>query len=932
MKTMKFMKIYSFIILCHSTITLQMQETIQKKNTAESLQILEYISETDIWKNDINLRKIILNGKEINFNSYKINLNQQDNELEYNQNEYTTTKTEHEQIKNKLMKENETENTNIQDFKKLYRKKLSIVYEMSKVMYLALKCKYSDLIIDSLKVCLNIIVSCQKTYNNSHERGATCVQHTVKYFISKKKYFVKMIFNLFCFMERFTNLKYADQLLLKALASINLFLFHRKNYNTDNYLEHRYIEIEKETFVQMINFVERFRCKKCPITNHHYYSNDKEIKVDSDEVVINAFNPIFVRHQLYFDQIDVENFGNPNYDPEISEYYEDMYDTEHLILGFIFNNNNKYSDICNIQVKFDNMTDAMFLYKLFNYTKNSYDIKTIFNFQMLIISVIIDLSHMKFNYFNNTNNCKDDMCLVKLIQLVTTMKIFVGTYLPENYPRNTVNPLQQLYSLIYKDIESYSKKNDTILSDKTLSKINTNTVLECKLYTFIETLSVSDLILDISQHKHFKSFVRFFKVFLSESSTLKEYNFNSVHDERESFSGNICFAMSQFRENLFLFQVLLSSRIQKVFKYKPYNGTDFGILNAIDSMNESFEYLYQEYGNIDKIRNILVPISIYFKNVKYSNLNAQNGMLVQYSLLTANLLENFEINNCIAINYSFEMYPKISTDIKIFKFDQRNDIVDFNHTYIIELITRVVKSPREEYKRSPLKWISKFIPANFYKYYNSQFNSKSLNWDGTEDEMNSVIMSVTQEIIDYNYLIRLQLFKLKWFVYNLFKKMLYIAEHKNYYLLTSHNYFENDITLFTIQEDLRRLVNHSFPRHITTYLKFIFHAYNTSVFTVSDNPKVNEEINTKIQQTISNIKEQLEYLDITSIEDFASNSIDAPNKIPEYSKPPVSKIISIDRIHEELEEDYKFLSEILTPTVNSKSRLLLSKNDYFFIY
>lgn len=83
-----------------------------------------------------------------------------------------------------------------------------------------------------------------------------------------------------------------------------------------------------------------------------------------------------------------------------------------------------------------------------------------------------------------------------------------------------------------------------------------------------------------------------------------------------------------------------------------------------------------------QIEKIIVPISIRFKKINYSNFDVNGINLAQYSLLTANLLENFEINNCAMVKYSYEMYTEIIlNDKQIYVFNHQlmtYDIIDFD--------------------------------------------------------------------------------------------------------------------------------------------------------------------------------------------------------------------------------------------------------------
>jgi len=364
---------------------------------------------------------------------------------------------------------------------------------------------------------------------------------------------------------------------------------------------------------------------------------------------------------------------------------------------------------------------------------------------------------------------------------------------------------------------------------------------------------------------------------------------------------------------------MMVKRKDETFRHNKFNGTNLAILKAIDIINSSMSHLYKEYRQFNEIRNILVPLSIRFKNAMRSSTEGLNSLVLeQQSLLAANLLEHIEINNCSAINYNSDVFLEIFNDQNMLQRDGNGVAIDFNRKYIVDKMSCPTQIPDEKDKYAPSTWVNKYIPNDFFKYYNSQFNSDTINWDGTEDRVDDVFLSTKQAVIDHNYLLRFSLFKLKWFVYNIFKKMLYVAVHRNEYLLNPGHE-----TLTAIQKQLSRFNDLPFPKRIREYLKPIFAAYEV-IFDESD--AVDYDNYSKEIQNM--IKKELEYLDVVSIENTLDddNNVRLVNADDNDGSPK-----SVTFLRREFEEDYNFLKTVLNFTENGK--ILLNGNaDFFYIY
>jgi len=343
---------------------------------------------------------------------------------------------------------------------------------------------------------------------------------------------------------------------------------------------------------------------------------------------------------------------------------------------------------------------------------------------------------------------------------------------------------------------------------------------------------------------------------------------------------------------------------------RQFNNSNFAILKAIESMQFSLAYLYDKYGYNNEFTKILVPISIFLHNPNtiHSKLNDYKALVLEHQiLLTLNLLEHFEIDNCLIVEYNYEIFQKQLQNTQLYTVYNYEITIDYDIQYI-ETQMNLVEILNETTKYAPLTWIEKFIPNDYFKYHNSRFNSKRIYWDGIESKLEDVLLNLNENkyIIDNNYLVRFILLKLKWFVHNVFKKMLYIAIHFNVYPF-DEVFNETNRTLLQIKDILSMFQSLSFPELIKKYLNFIIHSYK-SIFDKNLNVK-------KQQKIITMIKNELIYLDVNTSNDMYDNE-----------DPNTKNVISLDQIYDELEEDRNFLIQVLKYFKNNS----IIPNEIFF--
>lgn len=895
---MKFSILYMLVFWCYSTSANQKTQEELYHNNVEKLKVLQCINNSDAWQKHFRTQKVIYNEDLTNL--YK-KPTQHDGNMKQNGNKMPEKSQQIEDAL-KLIEQN--------------RRVTNIVFKTSNIVYLTIKCKYSGLIIDSLRVFNDIISSCQTIKESTYRNN--CINDTMKHFVEQKPYFVRMMHNLFNFIEAFPNVKFANLILLKSLIRINLFLnYHKISIKMNKNYSVR-LENAKNTIVQMMNFVERFRCQKCNVFNYKYDSDNSEIteKFENHEnhdsfeqLIIDIFKPMSESLESCSELISMKSLDSQKTNWEIFDFSEEMLTLKP-----------KYSKINDIMVKGKNMAREMKFRDILVNALYSYDLKTIFDFQMLFIHVIIDLCNIHFIRLGKTKMRNDDgTSLVTAMRLLAKIRVFIAL-LPNNY--NQQSELLELYDSIDVEIQSSSESpREYLLRERVVDKIKINTIVNWESQRSLKDIWVSDLIIDVVHHDYFRSFAMVLKLFLSEPNALYEYRSYNVKRSMVNTNGEICFAMSQLRQNLILFQILVSGRKE------ADDGTDFALLKATDSMNVYLAHFYNDYGANYEIVKMLVPISIRFRNISGSNMDEDGySMLAQQSLLTTNILEHFEINNCALVEFSDELYSRVLSDDKIFHRDNNgldDDVTDFDENYIAEYLLRGRKTPKGDGKYAFLSWVDKFIPNYFSKYYNSALNSKTINWDGTEDRVNDVALSVKEDNIDYDYLVRFQMFKLKWSVYNVFKKMLYIAVHRVDYQQLEAQYFigpEDPVVLGTILDDLTKIQRLPFPKPIRKYLTPIFLKYS-KIFAPTDSPGAKKSVQELAQLCVYMIREQMEYLEVTVMERL----------FDEYEMGEKKPKITLETIHQELVDDYNFISIMLNPPKEGAIKLI-SEYDFFYVY
>ncbi|VVC42409.1 Hypothetical protein CINCED_3A014635 [Cinara cedri] len=945
---------------------------------------LKRIVEADVWKNDLSTRDVLFKGKITRLEDRPI-------------------KFPAEQTGSDSESDDGLADRNAEDF--VNRKTLMKVSETSKLMYTALGCKFSDLIVETLRHFAKINTECQ---NIELTRSAEkCVNGAVAVLIAHKRYFVKMMYNLFVFADAFPNLKFADQTLVKSLMSVNSYL-HYLGKN-ERYRGDVKLNPHKKVLAQMINLVERSRCRKCPVIHDRLYFprrkgeipiSKQAVNDDFESTIRGILSPVTRQLESYYEDIDVTSLITPDAasSSDRRPYDDGMYDTENVLLGFVFDarydDYTAYSAVGTVELKQSvryvnighrnssrtNVVAAMsiksanniinpsvpnsasdrrnkaktLLIDVYQKAARDYDLEAMYDYQTLLVTVVGELFSAQFYHFFNESAGKcygspEGDGFLALLQLVTVYGVFVNVLLPDNFPPDRANAARRLYGLVTRDLEHFS-----VLSADTLAghRENVRIIDNWHSQEFVEKLkhiSLNRLISNVVHHENFDGFRRLFRLFLGEPNTLRGYRMHNENDgdEEGKTTGPVCLSAYKLRQSMFLLQILMFGHAKKLVPHRQLNGTDFAVLTAVDGVNEKLANAYDRYAyDYDEIKAILVPVSMRLRNVKIDDGDGYNNcLLTQYCLLTANLLEHFEINNCTLIHFSDEMYAELTDDRGLFVYDGQQRAVDFNVAFVNEFFAVDTREPsvldallpdrRIAHNTSPSTttwWVHRYFPDGIFVVYNGSFNSNKINWDGTVVTMNSALKTVTDsDVIEYGHLVRYQLVRLEWSVHSVFKKMLYVANHvRDYPLEPTGAGSDETVGLLTIKNDISTIQNLSFPVPIRTFLLPIFSEFTRMIDAIFDGPNDGENVERLICNCISTIEEQSRYLCAIVARDDSAGGNDTSEDIRNDGLPKPT-IISLGRIHCELLDDREYLTAVLKPSAGFNANII-SHNDFFYIY
>jgi len=762
-----------------------------------------------------------------------------------------------------------TDGNDLENVDKLNSIKIKIITSI----YMDLKCKYSDLIISTFTHFLDCVTLCynltevnenKDEHSNFTKNILQCVASIIRIVSTLKIYIVKMIIDLMQFKKIHPNLRSTDGTLLKSLISINLFLYHTITYVTkykpDEVLKEKgdekydksdtNFEINiKIVLAQMINLVERYSSKHCYIQNA--YTFDEHLERNIKDLVSKNIN---VYEEVYNFLINTMNHNFRIFFRYVSINYEDditiipieekfnIYDLNYLLFKDIFSIKEKYSFFPTLQVKWQDTDDWDQLINIYNKVKNTDDIKIIFDYQILLIEVIKYIYYIKFIniHINNYNGNNSEE--VKL--LLREFDKFIDKIIPNNYPTNVYSPIIRVRNSIYYDVHQGKHTNGKVFSDDTVIQLVKSPVIKSwgessDIDEKIDNIVMSEFLEDITKLQFFAHFIQIFELFSYESYTLGDYYLNhgiSVEKTEYSSNGIVCnTSFEQLRYNFVTFQEWLDNILQLnvdlvLNVIKPSD------LLIIESMHKNILWFYKTFLYNDRLNRIFFPLIINFAKLENDDVtNVYIFNLRQNMILALNLFEFYELNNCLLLKFNREIlrevkgtriihHGEVSRPYYSFSLLGYKDKLSKNLSEIFKT-HQVNENQKAVYSTSVKEFIpeAKPICSTITKIYGSDDIIKYVIWDGFKKSINEVynnISMTSNAMVDYQQLVRFQMFEIKWVITRVFEQLFVIILKMN-----EIGFNNDDHNLETILKRVRLFENLPFPEFIKSYIQISLYPY-----------------------------------------------------------------------------------------------------------
>jgi len=674
---------------------------------------------------------------------------------------------------------------------------MNVVLKAAKALSTAQKCKYSDLIIHTFRIFFKIFSSCLKLSIDNLKNDDVPLSNTIKtslYNIIKltielKTFTTRFIFNIYHLMNLIPTLKSTDHTLTKSLLSINLNLDRIKSYIDQHQYEASELDLlhfVQKVIAQMINLVERFRCKHCYIENYY----DDLVSLINNKMTCEKLNDTDNDRVGRSIEESIDNlkkfFNDPSYlinDILFSVY---MYDQKYMLLDDIFEIDIDTSFIIpDLIVEWKNATKWPTLDNVLKEVKSSYSLQNIFEYQVLLIEVIKSIFYIKYMKKELLTSTVD------IEKSLNEFDAFINKIIPKNYPTDLYGSIKKLRNSLYNYLElskSTSVLPFSIFSVQQLRKILINTAWvhnenceKSNINTTIESLPMNELVSRIVKLDNFKVFIQIFEELSYESNTLSDYDIQTVSNLKPiEESDNIpayCKHFSLLREKLLLFQILIVGFQQACDTQEEFDDSD--VKRAKTFIIEILMHLFQTYTNDEKLKKIILPLTIYFKYNDETNENLK--ILLQVLFLNINIIEHFELNHCDVVEYSIDVYyNKIKLVFghftHVFLEQERCKLDKLFWESKNEIIKNMIKPNTNYYHiKDERRDIHLMAVDQFIRTVDFISNSISDNpdqdvsdrvflWDGSMESIESVYSAITRCVIDYQYLVRHQCSIIKWFV------------------------------------------------------------------------------------------------------------------------------------------------------------------------
>lgn len=716
-------------------------------------------------------------------------------------------------------------------------------FKASKALYTAQKCKYSNLIIDVLRTFFESISVCQKQIiENSRKNMQLSVKikkslnQIIKRIVDFKKYIVKFIFNIKSFMKLTPILKSTDHTLTKSLLSINVCLHHIKciivQHNNTSEINSK-IDVQK-LIAQMMNMVERFRCKYCYIRD--YYNSTKFRRKQIYDSILNDTNVNGVDSlientlkglDIYFDDFTLLS----HFLVSGTVFDEEMYDPKYILLANIFEIEDN-SFISTLFVRWKNRTDWLQLIEVYNTVSKSYNLQIIYEYQVFLVEVIKNLFYIQV--MNKNINSFDNIRAI-----LEEFEKFIDQFIPKNYPTDLYDQMKKLRNSLHNDLQSIG--SPPALSNYTIELIRNVSIITTldgdskpcdKQLTAIDKLSMTDFMKKIAALYKFKNFIEIFEELSYESNSLEDYSLqpeiNNIKQTEQTKNKKICNDLSLLRENLTLFQILILGFQKPRIDLSNVDESNI-ITDAKIYVFDIIMHLYKTYINHHKIKQIVLPLAIRFD---YNIKNIDDfEMLSQLIFLNINIIEHFELNNCLSPEYNLNVIYNKEIDFKTQNLLELSSAKLHKSSWKDrQLIINIIKLHSSDYCMQDEKKrnlhalvLNKFVSNSYFNdYFTHEPNPVLFLWDGSMENVETVHTSIQRGIIDYQYLVRHQCCLMKWIVskvFGLFLDVIRICVEPKI-KMTHINDIDTTLDYLTQFEEL------PFPNSIKIHLRDMFRIFN----------------------------------------------------------------------------------------------------------
>jgi len=746
----------------------------------------------------------------------------------------------------------------------------SLMNDKPNIVYTALKCKYSDAIIELLQTFFEIneyginapiAIQTSDIKKFTKEWLTTSLHH----FNNIKPPIAKMIDSLLNYQDEYAELKTSDQSLLKSLLSINLFLydnvqdcpftFHYEETPVENQLNNNN-DFDKSvqnfrklntSIIQMIGLVERFRSKRCVVRNpykHNYDVNkqliNKDIITDTNKIH-NLLNSTLMNLHL------LVNNGSHDY----TDFDSNMYDPEYLLSKNLLDHN--YSFLEKVMIHLNgNESDLISKY---NEIKRTYSIENILDFQYSLIKVIADIFYAQIYYITTKPRGISNNNYNTLIDLNENFVHFIYEMMPTSCSITVCNKILKAYYFFSQTLDNHyiyelSTESEmlTILRDKFKPNENKELLYQIIQRNFADDPYLSSLSHNILINSQHVAFLRVFNLLSYESHTNRDFYIVKQIDQTDiSYSQSIktdfLNCMIELQCALFAFRTLIRTGGHNVIStdnlyYYNFDLSDFFSVGFTSQENPSkenenqlsevqYDTCLKKYGPIfanmlrvivrldtilvDKpdVQKILLPLLFHFRHADMNachNYDFEFQVMYQISFVTINLVENYLIKNNLFPFYSLFIYSKLIV------YNENGQITNMFYNGIHNYLVSDVQPTT--FKNS-LELLNILYDESLYdKLFLSNNEEIQYFWNGWTLNAYEIFRYVQRGVIDFNDLIGFHWFGIKSFVGKILQCIKKALSLLRYRIKT-----EVSDEIISIKNRLSILLELELPMSLNTFLK-----------------------------------------------------------------------------------------------------------------